>query len=166
MGVKVEMAERGGVEETVENSWYQRSPGLIDISEGPIRWINILNRDGGKSGSPRWWIVLGVSDERSTLSRQQIKIKTVRKKTFPLFGKVVNIIWRGFDRGTGLMNRLSKDGPSETLAKRIDNLEIKSEVKGFQGRTLTLDRRFSSTSQDWETVEKIADYILSPPRSL
>ena len=31
----------------------------------------------------------------------------------------------------------------------------------FQGWTLTVDRRFSPTDQDWETVEKIADYILS-----
>lgn len=157
------MTERGGVEETVENSWYQRSLGLMDISEGPIRWINILNRDRGKSGSPRWWIVLSVPDERSTLSRQQIKIKAVRKKTFPLFGKVADIMWRDFDGVTGLMNTLSKDGPNETLAKRIGTLEIKSDVKGFQGWTLTVDRRCSPTSQDWETVEKIAETMLPYP---
>ena len=30
------------VEEKVENSWYQRSLGVIDISGGAIKWINIL----------------------------------------------------------------------------------------------------------------------------
>ena len=109
---------------------------------------------------------MGIPDDKLVSTGQASKIKTVRKKTFPLFGKVVNIIWRGFDRGTGLMNRISKDGPSETLAKRIDNLEIKSEVKGFQGWSLTVDRRCSPTSQDWETVERIAETMLPSPRFL
>ena len=41
VGVKIEIAERGDAEEKVENSWYQRSLGTIDIAKGPIRWINI-----------------------------------------------------------------------------------------------------------------------------
>ena len=44
-GVKSQMATRGRLEEKVENSWYQRSLGVIDISNGPIKWINILKRD-------------------------------------------------------------------------------------------------------------------------
>ena len=158
--VKAEMAERGRVEEKVENSWHQRSLGIIDISEGQTRWINILKKDGDHRSHPQWWVVLGIPDESSTSSRQQVKIKTVRKKNFPLFGKVVDVIWKGVDADTGLMNTLSKDLPTKTLATRIGNLEIKRE-EGFQGWTLTVDRRFSPTSQDWETVEKIADYILS-----
>ena len=70
------------------------------------------------------------------------------------------------DGGTGLVDTLSKDIPTKTLAKRIGNLEIKSQADRFQGWTLTVDRRFSPTTEDWETVEKIADYILSSPRSL
>ena len=62
IGVKAEMTERGRVEEKVENSWYQRSLGVIDIPEGPIRWINILKKDGGKHSPPRWWVVLGIPD--------------------------------------------------------------------------------------------------------
>ena len=86
VGVRAEMTERGLVEEKVENSWYQRSLGVIDIPEGPIRWINILKRDRSKDSHPRWWVVLGIPGERSISSRQETKIKTVRKKTFPLFG--------------------------------------------------------------------------------
>ena len=40
VGVKAKMAERGRVEEKIEDSWYQRPLGIIDIPEGPIRWIN------------------------------------------------------------------------------------------------------------------------------
>ena len=166
VGVKAEMAERGRAEEKVEDSWWRRSLGVIDILEGSIRWVNILKRDAGQHNPPKWWVVLGIPDERSISSHQEIKIKTVRKKTFPLFGKVVDVIWKGRDVGTGLVNTLSKDVAAKTLAKRIGNLEVKSQANGFQGWTLTVDRRFSPTSQDWETVEKIAGYILSSPRSL
>ena len=34
VGVKAEMAERGRVEEKVEDSWYKRSLSVIDILEG------------------------------------------------------------------------------------------------------------------------------------
>ena len=44
IGVRAELSERGAVEEKVENSWYQRSLGRIDIHEGQIRWINILRK--------------------------------------------------------------------------------------------------------------------------
>ena len=166
VGVKAEMAERGRAEEKVEGSWYQRSLGIIDIPEGSIRWVNILKKDRSKHSGPRWWVVLGIPDERSISSHKEIKIKTVRKRTFPLFGKVVDVVWKGYDGNTGLVNTLSKDVPTKTLATRIGNLEVKSQANGLQGWTLTVDRRFSPTSQDWETVEKIAGYILSSPRSL
>ena len=45
VGVKAEIAERGRVEEVVENFGSPRSLGIIDIYEGPIRWINILRTD-------------------------------------------------------------------------------------------------------------------------
>jgi hypothetical protein len=67
------------------------------------------------------------------------------------------------DGGTGLVDTLSKDIPTKTVAKSIGNLEIKSQADRFQGWTLTVDRRFSPTSEDWGTVEKIADYILIIP---
>ena len=166
IGVKAEMANRGRAEEKVENSWYQRSLGVIDIPEGPIRWISILKRDRSKDSPPKWWIVMGIPDESAVSIRKQIKIKTKRKKSFPLFGKVIDVAWEGKDGGTGLAKALSTDASTKTLAKRIGNLEIKSQSKIFQGWTLAVDRRFSPTNQEWETVEKTAGYILSSPRSL
>jgi hypothetical protein len=72
------------------------------------------------------------------------------------------VIWKGYDGGNGLVDTLSGDVPTKTLAKRIGNLEIKSQTQGW---TLTVDRRFSPTTQEWETVEKIASYILSTTNS-
>ena len=166
LGKRADLAERGRAEEKTENSWYQRSLGVIDISGGPIKWINILKKDGSKNSPPRWWVVMGIPDDKLLSTLQDTKIKTVRKKNFPLFGKVVDVIWKGSEGGTGLVNTLSVDVPIKTLAKSVGNLEIKSQTNGFQGWTLTVDRRFNPTNKDWETVERIADYILSSPRSL
>jgi hypothetical protein len=166
LGVKAEIAERGRAEEKVQDSWYRRSLGVIDILEGSIRWINILKKDRSQHSPSQWWVVLGIPDDSLFSSHQTVKIKTVRKKTFPVFGKVADVIWKGYDGTTGLVNTLSKDVSAKTLAKRIGNLEIKSQADRFQGWTLTVDRRFNPTGQDWETVEKIAEYILSSPRYL
>ena len=171
-GVKAEMAQRGRAEEKTENSWYQRSLGVIDISGGPVKWINILKKDGSKNSPPKWWVVMGIPDDKLVSTRQATKIKTVRKKNFPLFGKVVDVIWKGSEVDTGLINSLTTDVTIKTLAKSVGNLEIKSQAQAwtltvFLGqRGLFSNRPFTLTEQDWETVEKIADYILSSPRSL
>ena len=166
LGLRAEMAERGRIEEKANNSWFNRSLGIIDLPEGPIKWINILKKDGGKDSPPRWWINLCIPDERPVPNHKEIKVGAVRKKSFPLFGKVVDVIWRGEDYGTGLVYTLSNDESSKALATAIGNLEVRSYSKEFQGWTLQVDRRFNPTSQDWEAILKIAGHLLSSPRTL
>ncbi|MFO7996194.1 MAG: hypothetical protein R6U93_03470 [Dehalococcoidia bacterium] len=164
LGIRADLAERGRAEEKVENSWYQRSLGVIDIPDGAVRWINILKKDASKNSPPLWWVTLGIPDERPLSKHQAVDIKTIRKRVFPLFGKVVDVTWRGKDHHTGLAEVLSNDEAVKALAKRIGNLTIHSYAKEFQGWTLTVDRRFEPTSQDWNTIQKIANYILSSAR--
>lgn len=83
LGVQAVMAERGRPEEAIHNSWWQRSLGVIDLSEGPVRWINVVKKDGGRDSPPRWWINLCIPDERQLPGRRTVKIKTARKKSFP-----------------------------------------------------------------------------------
>jgi len=166
LGIRADLAERGRSEEKIENSWYQRSLGIIDIPEGLVRWINILKKDGSKNSPPRWWIILCIPDERPIPNHKAVDIKTIRKKTFPLFGKVVDVTWKGNDHGTGLAEVLSNDEAVKTLAKKIGNLTVHSYAKEFQGWTLQVDRRFGPINQDWATIQKIANYILSSARIL
>ncbi|MFC2010083.1 hypothetical protein ACFLUL_00690 [Chloroflexota bacterium] len=166
LGVTAVLADRGRAEEKIENSWHQRSLGIIDIPEGLLRWINILKKDGSKNSPPRWWVVLCIPDERPIPKHQAVDIKTIRKKTFPLFGKIVDVTWKGNDSGTGLADVLSYDEAVKNLAKKTGNLTIHSYAKEFQGWTLQIDRRFNPTNQDWVTIQKIADYILSSARIL
>ncbi len=164
LSIRAELAERGQVEEKIENSWYQRSLGIIHIPDGLIRWVNILKKDGSGRSPPQWWIILGIPDERPLSNHRAVDIKTIRKKTFPLFGKVVDVTWKGNDHHTGLIELLSNDDAVKNLAKRIGNLTIHSYAKEFQGWTLQVDRRFEPTSQDWASIQKIAYYVLSSTR--
>ena len=164
LGIRADLAERGRAEEKIENSWYQRSLGIIDIPEGLVRWINILKKDGNQYSRPLWWVILCIPDERPLTNHQAVDIKTIRKKAFPLFGKVVDVTWKGNDHHTGLVEVPSNDETVKNLAKRIGNLTIHSYAKEFQGWTLQVDRRFQPTSQDWATIQGIANYILSSAR--
>ena len=161
IGVQAAISGRGRSEEKIENSWYQRSLGIIDIAEGPVRWINVLKKDRGKHDPPKWWLVLCIPDENLVAFHHGIKIKTVRRKTFPLFGKIIDVTWKGQDGGTGLVDKLSSDVAIKVLAKRIGNLEIKHQADEFQGWTLTIDRKFVPSSEDWQTIRRIARLIIS-----
>jgi hypothetical protein len=86
--------------------------GVIGIPKGPIRWMNILKRDRQRDSPPRWWVILGMPDERPISDRQTVKIKAVRKKIFSLFGKVIDV--------------LPNEETIKNLAKKIGNLEIRS----------------------------------------
>jgi hypothetical protein len=164
LGIRANLAERGRAEEKIENSWYQRSLGIIDIPEGLVRWINILKKDASRNSPPLWWVILVIPDERPLTNHKAVDIRTIRKKTFPLFGKVVDVTWKGTDHHTGLVEVLSNNEAVKNLAKRIGNLTVHSYAKEFQGWTLQVDRRFEPTSQDWATIQRIANYILTSAR--
>jgi len=132
LGGRAVLAERGRVEEKIEESWYRRSLGIIDIPEGPVRWVNILKKEASQNSPPRWWVILCIPDERPVPDHKAVDIKTIREKAFPLFGKVVDVIWKGSDHHTGLAQVLSKDEAVKTLAKKIGNLEIHSYAQEFQ----------------------------------
>ena len=76
----------------------------------------------------------------------------MRKKSFPIFGKVIDVTWKGNDYGTGLSETLSSDDAVKSLVKNIGNMTIHSYTKEFQGWTLQVDRRFRMTNQDWAAV--------------
>ena len=161
LGVGAEMAERGRPEEGVRKSWGKRSLGVIDISKGPIRCINVVKQDGSQYSPPTWWLILCIPDERPFSKRRAVKIKTVKKKTFPVFGKVVDVAWEGDDYGTGLLRTLANDYTVKSWTKRIGNLEVHRYDEEFHGWTLQVDKRVTPTRQDWDIIRKIAHYLLS-----
>jgi hypothetical protein len=164
LGIRADLAERGRAEEKIEKSWYQRSLGIIDVPEGLVRWINILKKDASKNSPPKWWVILCIPDKRPVPDHRVVDIKTTRKKSLPLLGEVVDVIWKGDDHHSELIEVLSNDETVKDLAKKIGNLVVRSYAKEFEGWTLQVDRRFEPTNQDWATIQKIASHILSSPR--
>ena len=84
LGVQASLAQRGRNEEKFQKFWiFKRSLGIIDIADGPIRWINYLKKDQSQHSPPKWWVVMGIPDDKLVSTRQATKIKTVRKKNLP-----------------------------------------------------------------------------------
>jgi hypothetical protein len=111
LGVKAQMAERGRPEEKIEGGG---SLGLVDISEGSIRWVNVRRQktsgsDSGGGDAPFYCTVYGVPDPKARPGYDRVDISTVRVKTSPLVGQVVDLRWQGDDLGTGLIDLLKGD---------------------------------------------------------
>ena len=104
LGVKVQMAERGRPEQRIEGGG---SLGLIDITKGPIRWVNVCRQK--TSGSDFYRIEYGVPDTKVRPGYDGLRVSGVRVKTFPVLGRVVDLRWQGDDLGTGLIDLLKGD---------------------------------------------------------
>lgn len=172
LSLRAEMAERGRPEEDVCKRWGTRSLGVVDVAEGPFRWVNIVKMDGGRYNPPRWWTVFCMPDEgrddtpqdlRDIDNRQSVDIKTSREKSFPVFGRVTSVTWEGGDHGTGLLDTFSGDAAIVSLARKVGSLEIAGYDKEFQGWTVQVDTGLRPKCQDWEALLRIADYLLPSP---
>jgi len=111
MGIDARLAERGRVEEKIGGG---SSLGVIDVPEGPIRWVNVRTVTTGGGGpyggsSTSYYTDYGVPDPRLEPDSQEPFMHSARKKTFPVFGQVVDVQWEGEDWGTGVIDRLNSD---------------------------------------------------------
>lgn len=102
--------------------------GSKTISEGPIQQVNIRDEgDGpwvqGDTGpSRKHYADFVIPDPRSTSQPwRNFHIYSCKVRTFPLIGRVVKCSWKGNDLGLGILNRLSDDGP-------VNSLLMKSKV--------------------------------------
>ena len=97
------------------------SIGVIHIPHGLIRCISVCQRtlDRREMGQDGMWqketytdypTCYSVLDARVTQGfPEDILIKSVRRKSFPLFGKVTEIRWQGNDCGFGIIGPLNAD---------------------------------------------------------
>ncbi len=164
LGIRATLAERERPEENIQNAWSNRSQGIIDVQEGPIRWVNCLKQDGSQYSPPQWWTVFGIPDKRRFSEQRAVKIKTVRSKSFPLFGRVVNVSWKGEDHATRLISDLTNDPAVKSFVKKTGDVEIESHAEGFQGWIVQVNGKFSPTQQSWDIVQRIAERLLSCPQ--
>ncbi len=159
LGIFASMAERGRAEEGIQKPWGKRSLGIIDIPDASVRWINLVKQDGSRYSGPQWWLVFGVPDDASFPA---VRLSTARRKSFPLFGRVIGVEWRGDDGGTALTQMLAADPAVSALAIRRGNLEVRRYAElFFSGWTIQVDRRFDPGHEDWAAIERIAEILRS-----
>ena len=147
------------------------SLGLIDIrTDSPISWINVVRtKRQDKNGPARYRVVFGIPDQSIPMNHKQLKLKTVRKKTFPLFGKVIDVSWRGEAHTLPLAKTLSEDEEIDRAVADLGDVTIFTHPNQFQGWTIEINKIFSPhppavTIDRWEALKNIANYLLSSPR--
>ncbi len=77
---------------------------VIDIPRSPIRCVEVrMLRD---YEGVTYWTEYVVPDSRHI---PEVSFRSMRVRTFPIFGRVIDVRWKGDDRGTGAIGRLTAD---------------------------------------------------------
>jgi len=102
IGIDAKLAERYLGEENIECGVYSKSLGIINIREGPIRWVNVVHRSDQAPAGASLYVKYGVPDSRLwAVIKPKLKVESDRKKD--------NWQWKGKDSSLGLIDRLNRD---------------------------------------------------------
>lgn len=170
-GVEAHLAELGQPEEGIGVDWLGKSQGLIEIRDSPIRWVNVREEirtaatDAGPGTasvvSTSYYVECGVPDPQVTPSYDKLRIRTVRVKRFPLFGRVSDLRWEGDDLGLGLLNQLNGDISIKGSVLQSQDLRIRaySEHKCWLIST-TEGTALLPSAELWNCYQAIAQHVL------
>ena len=155
MGIDARLAERDRVEEEFGG---KGSIGLIEIPEGPIRWVNVRKR--GDNGPTHYYTDYGVPDPRLEPDSQEPFMHSVREKTFLGFGQVVDVQWEGEDWGTGVIHRLNSD--HQLKHPIMESHDVKIEAIGDYGCwIMSTQTRDVPSGELWNCYQVIAQHLLT-----
>tara|TARA_A100001037_G_scaffold229715_1_gene207854 strand:+ start:323 stop:892 length:570 start_codon:yes stop_codon:yes gene_type:complete len=164
IGIDCELAKRGTNEEKLFNPWHRRSLGIINInSDYPIKYINIIKQDGGNNNPPRWWYFFAIPSYEVIPKNDSIEVKSIRKKSIPVFGKVESIIWEPNANSNDLAERFALDDDINMLSNSLGNIKVQSLHDNFSGFSIELEfkirNRYLNFNQ-WEILNRIANMCL------
>ena len=168
VGVKTELSDRGRPEESISLShgWLpgRNSLGIIDIEDGLIPFINVIRTKArDKNSPPRYNYVFCVPDKTIPIEHNALSIKTTRRKSFPIFGKVLGVEWQGASNVEPLVKLFSEDHEINEFVTQFGDVNIKTHPNKFQGWTIEVTKR-GVMADYWNTLQKIANYLISSPR--
>lgn len=141
----------------------ERERDMIDIPEGPIRWVNVRKEHyvNQHSSGTSYYTDYGVPDYRLASSLRGLEICSVRVKTFPIFGQVVDLRWEGKDLGLGLISRLNSD----ISIKRpiIESRDVTIRTHGKYNRYWIISTHTTEvpSRELWDCYQKIAQHLLA-----
>ena len=170
LGIRVHLADRGRKEEKIRAGfrWLGSvSLGVIDIDGGPVTWINVVRiKRRDRNSGPMYRVVFGIPNDKLPENHHPLKLTTVRKKTFPVFGKVTDVDWNGNAVLLPLITTFSNDSAVDQFVTEVGNLQVRTHPPQFQGFTIEVDRKFRPNLQHWAAIQKIAEHLLATTRDL
>ena len=177
LGIDCELSKRGIRADKLQNPWHRKSLGVIKINSSyPIEFINIIKKDRSKDSPPRWWYYFAIPTDLVKSKSDSIEIRSIRKKTFPIFGKVKSIEWKHNAHSQNLASQFTQDSDINSLAINIGNVKIESIDKDFSGYTFSgftieierknwkdwrNNRKISLNINQWNALNKIANICLN-----
>jgi len=157
LGIDAQMAARGRIEEEIHGSLPTagiiKSLGIIHISEGSIRWVNVCKRviPGGQGSRPQvtYYTEYGIPDSRLGPEFPPVYIPATRKKT--------TLVWRGEDYGLGVISRLNSD---HQLKSRNVTIDAIGNYGCWIISTFSKNACVVPLRQEWNYYEIIASHLM------
>ena len=156
IGVEAKVSERDRPEEKIGVGWPTEPLGLIDVTGGPIQWLNVTKLL--TQYETDYGIDYGVPDS-NLAGWPNVKLHSVHVRAFPVFGKVTDLGWAGEDNGRGVFERLTADRSLiEPLIPQIDDVSVKAHSKSGCWILRTTNARVSR--ELWDCYQRIAQHLL------
>ena len=175
IGLDACMVERGKSEERVIGGLKGGSLGLIQVGASPIRWVNVLRhetRSGGSTGGAGWPIYTNVYlvPAHGTGRGRRVELKSVRAKSVPLSGRVIDVRWKANFKGD-LIRSLNEDLLlKQNLIRAKEDVTIRSfpddgywtiSSRWYQADwLLRTPRQLVPSREQWDCYEAIARHLL------
>ena len=159
LGVRASTADRGRPEEEICAGEFS-SEGLIEISRGPISWINVLTRRNDR-GPGRLVYGMTASDLPPV---GEVQIWPIRVRSFPLFGWFVDIRWESFTRLPHELRSLDEDTALKRLMVKSLRADLEIRSHPSRGYWVMWVRRYGPlhlpSLEEWECYQAIASALL------
>jgi len=177
IGLNTHMVELGRPEENVGLDWVMskddKSLGLIEIQESPIRWVNVLQTISGKGTqgeTVRYKNVYIVPDSTLFTKGGDWFIESTRQKSVRVIGRVIDIKWKA-NFEDELIMRLGQDVLlNQSLIRLNEDILIRSFPKygcwaisssRFFGGWFGLAVGQSTPSREqWDCYEMVTRFLL------
>ncbi len=109
------------------------------------------------------WYFFAIPSNEIISQDNSIEVKSIRKKSTPVFGKVESIIWEPNNNSKDLAEKFIQDEDINMLSMRLGNIKIQSLHDNFSGFSIELEFKVKDRSLDfshWETLNRISSMCL------
>jgi hypothetical protein len=146
------------------------SIGVIDISPGPVRWVNVLRYHN--DGTPvDHWNIYGIPDPKVCTLRGRVDLKclAVRKLRLGLLDSemvVVALKWKANDSGLGIAGRLERNAALNNALLNLRRQGVDSYFEIHSDADLgcwLLETKAEPFPELWNCYQAIARQLVGEP---